>query len=80
MRKANFVTVAGRDQTTADFLKDLRQSTVIFAITEPDLVTFVPVVSPLKMGTLIDVLEGQIIKIKLRQDFMPSSEEEEMLL
>jgi hypothetical protein len=79
LRKSNFVTVAGRDQHTADVLKSLGSCTAVFSITEPDLSTFVPAVSPLKMGTITDVTESAVC-IQLREDFLPSSEEDEMLL
>ena len=45
---------------------------IVFALTEPDLYTFVPVVSANKLGNLLSVnCEEQYLEIKLRDDFMP---------
>lgn len=63
LRKSNYFTVAGRDEKTADELKNMVNSTIVFSITEPDPSSFVPQVSSLKMGTLIEVNEGTIVKI-----------------
>jgi len=76
LRKANFTTIEGRNDLTLKRLREMVGShprlQIVFALTEPDLSTFVPVVSANKLGNLLSVnCEEQFLEIKLRDDFMP---------
>jgi hypothetical protein len=64
LKKCDYKTVTALDQLTAT------NQRVVFSLTEPDPATYVPVVSPLKLGTLLKIEDG-FLEIELREDFVP---------
>ena len=52
---------------------------ICFKVTEPSLVTGAPLVSEPKIGKITSV-DGNLIKIELRDDFRLHGEEEELML
>jgi len=52
LKKANFMKIEGCGVEQGKVLNQHLDCQVVFSITEPDLVTFAPVVSALKLGTL----------------------------
>lgn len=83
LRKSNFTTIHKRDAETGALLQKAGEKClVVFSMNEPDPIRFVPIVSPLKLGTLLAVNTENsdvFLEIQLREDFV-SSDDEEMLL
>lgn len=62
-------------------LQSLASPQLVFSITEPDPVSYVPVVSALKLGTLVNVKKDALsttLEVTLREDFLPGQEEEQV--
>ena len=60
-----------------EFLLKNNLRSILFQLTEPDLDTGVPKVSEVKMGTLQSFSEENKVEIKLKDDFLITSPEEE---